>query len=229
MTAVLTAKRGRHGYGAPAITGGGADAILAAATFEVLVMSTQLVAAQSSLGAHRQVNYRNLRRGVRYRVLAPDRARTAPVLGPQFTRLAGAGAAIRTVSEVPVNALLVDRTVAVFPADHADAGPAGGVAMLRLPGVVATTIELFELTWSTAAPLLPFDLPDTAELDARERRLLSLLSVGFTDEAAADELDISVRTVRRMVSGLMNRLGARSRFMAGVKAAERGWLARGGA
>lgn len=61
----------------------------------------------------------------------------------------------------------------------------------------------------------------------RNERLLSLLPLlplGYTDAAVADELDISVRTVRRMVSGLMNRLGARSRFMAGVKAADRGWL-----
>ncbi len=62
------------------------------------------------------------------------------------------------------------------------------------------------------------------ELSARERQLLTLLTAGYTDESAAVRLGISVRTVRRLVSGIMNRLGARSRFQAGVKAADRGWL-----
>jgi DNA-binding CsgD family transcriptional regulator len=225
MTAVLTGKRTRHGSAAPALTGRGVDALLATATSEVLVMSTQVVGAQSPLGVLREANYRNLRRGIRYRILTPDLARAAPVFAPQLIKLGRAGAAIRTAAEIPVNVLVVDRTVAVFPADRADTGAATGVTLLRLPGVVATAVELFGQIWSTAAPLLPSDPPDTAELDIRERRLLSLLSVGFTDAAAADDLDVSVRTVRRMVSGIMNRLGARSRFMAGVKAAERGWLA----
>ncbi|MDA3647210.1 LuxR C-terminal-related transcriptional regulator [Saccharopolyspora indica] len=202
----------------------GIDPLLAAARSEVLLMSTQTVMAPSPLGVLRRVNFENLRRGVRYRVLVPDPVRTAPVLALHLAKLARAGADVRTVPEVSANALFVDRATAVFPAGHADSGPAADLAMIRLPDVVATSIELFELRWSAAVPLLPSDLPDTAELEFRERRLLSLLSLGYTDAAAADELDISVRTVRRMVSGIMNRLGARSRFMAGAKAAERGWL-----
>nr|WP_240522031.1 helix-turn-helix transcriptional regulator [Amycolatopsis vastitatis] len=61
-------------------------------------------------------------------------------------------------------------------------------------------------------------------LSDRERQLLTLLTAGYTDESAAVRLGVSVRTVRRMVAGIMDRLGARSRFQAGVKAADRGWL-----
>ncbi|WP_279579218.1 helix-turn-helix domain-containing protein [Fodinicola feengrottensis] len=35
---------------------------------------------------------------------------------------------------------------------------------------------------------------------------------------------MSVRTVRRMMSEMTNLLGARSRFQAGAKAAQRGWI-----
>jgi len=45
-----------------------------------------------------------------------------------------------------------------------------------------------------------------------------------TDEMVARKLGVSVRTVRRMASELMAELGARSRFQAGVRASERGWL-----
>ena len=198
--------------------GGGTDALLATARSEVLLMSTQVVPAPSPLGLARGVHYENLRRGVRYRILVPDGARIAPLAAHQLAKLAQAGATIRTVPDVPSNAVFVDRAIAAFPADR-------GPAVIRLPGVVSTAIELFELLWPAAAPLVPSELPNTAALVARERKLLSLLSMGYTDEAAADELNISVRTVRRLVSSVMNRLGARSRFMAGIKVAERGWLA----
>jgi DNA-binding NarL/FixJ family response regulator len=202
----------------PARADGGVDTLLAAAKSEVLVMSTQTVAATNPIGAVRRINHVNLRRGVRYRVLVPDHARTAPVLATQLAGQSLAGAATRTVAEVPTDALIIDRSLVVHP------GGGIGVAVFRLPSVVTTTLELFERLWSTAAPLTPCDLPDTSELPAREEELLSLLASGFTDAAAADRLGISVRTVRRMVSDIMNRLGARSRFMAGVKAADRGWL-----
>ncbi|SBW18549.1 regulatory protein LuxR [Candidatus Protofrankia californiensis] len=57
-----------------------------------------------------------------------------------------------------------------------------------------------------------------------ERLLLQLLSLGAKDEAAARHLGVSVRTVRRMIADLMRRMDARSRFQAGILAAERGWL-----
>lgn len=46
----------------------------------------------------------------------------------------------------------------------------------------------------------------------------------MTDEAASKQLAISVRSVRRLMSDIMDRLNARSRFEAGLRAAERGWL-----
>ncbi|MFD0381692.1 LuxR C-terminal-related transcriptional regulator [Streptomyces stramineus] len=50
------------------------------------------------------------------------------------------------------------------------------------------------------------------------------MAQGHTDESAAKQLHISPRTARRMMASLMDRLGARSRFEAGLKAARLGWL-----
>jgi DNA-binding NarL/FixJ family response regulator len=118
---------------------------------------------------------------------------------------------------VPTSAMVIDQSVVVLPTEQR-------VALFRLPSLVTTTVELFERVWDTAVPMAAYDLPVSAELGMRERELLSLLSSGSTDEKAAARLGVSVRTVRRMVSDIMNRLGARSRFQAGVKAADRGWL-----
>ncbi|MCM2387921.1 TrmB family transcriptional regulator sugar-binding domain-containing protein [Streptomyces albipurpureus] len=54
--------------------------------------------------------------------------------------------------------------------------------------------------------------------------ILERLNAGGTDQAAARELGVSVRTYRRYVAGIMDALGTKSRFQAGVRAAEAGLL-----
>ncbi|ONI85728.1 helix-turn-helix transcriptional regulator [Saccharothrix sp. ALI-22-I] len=198
------------------------EALLATATQEVLVLSSATTAAQNPVGI-RRIDRHNLRRGVRYRLLVPDAARTVPLAAGRLGVFAASGADIRTVPHVPADAFVVDGSLAVLPTDETRAG----VAVFQLPGVVATTVELFERMWPGAVPLTASELPGTADPIARERELLTLLSTGCTDEAAAARLGISVRTVRRIVADVMNRLGARSRFQAGAKAADRGWLLPG--
>jgi DNA-binding NarL/FixJ family response regulator len=202
----------------------GIEALLAAASQEVLVMSRLDTPGRNPIGGIRRVDRAHVRRGVRYRVIVPDTARTEPGLAARLGTLSPAGMDARTVADVPTDALVIDGSVVVLPSDADASRPAAGSAVLRLPSVVTTTVELFERVWCTAVPLIASELPGTADLGARERELLSLLSVGCTDETAAARLGVSVRTVRRMVADLMHRLGARSRFQAGVKAADRGWL-----
>lgn len=54
--------------------------------------------------------------------------------------------------------------------------------------------------------------------------LVRLLHAGFKDQAIARQLGVSVRTATRRVAALMRRLDAGTRFQAGVKARERGWV-----
>lgn len=199
----------------------GLDALLASATREVLIMCD--TPGTGPIGLLRKVDQENLRRGVRYRVLGPDSARLSGALNAMSL----AGAEVRTDVEVPMAAIVIDGTAAVLPADRASTGSRSGVAVFQLPGVVTATVGLFDRIWPSAVPLTPSDLADTDDesgLSQRERELLALLCAGCTDESAGARLGISVRTVRRTVADIMNRLGARSRFQAGVKAADRGWL-----
>jgi DNA-binding NarL/FixJ family response regulator len=209
----------RPATGAPTVPSGSAvTTLLASARTEVLVMRARAAAGRTPIGVVRRIDHENLRRGVRYRVLVPDPARTAPRLAVQLGTLALAGAVVKTVPRVPTDALIIDGTVVALPVG------ADNTAMFRLPSVITTTVELFERVWAGGVALAPVDVPDAAELSPRERKLLSLLVSGSTDAAAAATLDVSVRTVRRMVRDLLNRLGARSRFQAGAKAAQQGWL-----
>ncbi|MFI7207911.1 helix-turn-helix domain-containing protein [Micromonospora aurantiaca (nom. illeg.)] len=57
-------------------------------------------------------------------------------------------------------------------------------------------------------------------------KLLRVLAGGLTDEALGKRLGRSLRTVRRMMAELMDRVGARSRCEAGAKAAQLGWVSK---
>jgi DNA-binding CsgD family transcriptional regulator len=90
--------------------------------------------------------------------------------------------------------------------------------------VLHTLHILFESVWSNAVPAgerIVFGDRDRAML---ARQILSALRAGVTDEVAARELTVSVRTYRRYVAEIMALLGANSRFQAGVRAAELGLL-----
>lgn len=196
----------------------GIEAKLATATREVIVATASTSAADPLL-AFRAVDRDNLRRGVRYRVLTPDQARITPEVGRRLDAFAAHGAEIRTVATVPMAALVVDSALTLLPGDHR-----GELTAFRVPSVVRTVVELFERLWPAGTPLTPGAARTGSGLTGRELDLLTLLADGYTDESAAARLGVSVRTVRRMVSDLMHRLGARSRFQAGAKAAGRGWL-----
>lgn len=189
----------------------GIEAALAAARADVLLMSRPAGFGRLELG--------ELRPGVRYRAIFPDRARTAPELRLRMVAMAAAGVGVRTVAEVPEDVLVVDGELAVL------ADLPFGVVIVRMPSLVRAATELFEQIWADAVPLAGgADAAVSAGLTWRERQLILLLAVGATDETVAEELGLSVRTVRRSVARIMARLGARSRFQAGVKAADRGWL-----
>ncbi len=192
------------------------SALLDLATEHVIVMSTLSLSSTF----FRQFDPAHLRVGITYRAIFPDRARTGAGLGSYLGGLSSAGATIRTVDRPPMDVVVIDGKFAVLPADRKGAS----VVVMRLPSVVTTTVALFDRVWTTAVPFIDSDLPDDADITDRERALLRHLSDGGTDDSAAAQLGISVRTVRRMVADIMNRLGARSRFQAGVKAADKGWL-----
>lgn len=126
-------------------------------------------------------------------------------------------------SEAPLPAMiLVDRSAALLPLgpEHTTAG----ALHVTDPGLVAPMAVLFEQIWSSATPL-DAEQPTGGDcLNSKELALLRLVAKGCTDAAAASRLHVSHRTARRMMAALMERLGARSRFEAGVKAARLGWL-----
>ncbi|MFF8814021.1 helix-turn-helix transcriptional regulator [Streptomyces pactum] len=118
-------------------------------------------------------------------------------------------------------ALIVDGKAALVCADSAVGRRASAI---RDPGVIETLQTLFDGIWRNALQVTErIDFGDRARTDM-VRPILEWLRLGVTDEVAARELSVSVRTYRRYVAEIMALLGANSRFQAGVRAAELGLL-----
>jgi len=87
---------------------------------------------------------------------------------------------------------------------------------------------LFESLWARALPLpLPGEELATEDRPSREEaRLLALLTTGLPDVVIARQLGLSYRTYQRRLRELLSRLGAETRFQAGVRAVLLGWIPR---
>ena len=59
---------------------------------------------------------------------------------------------------------------------------------------------------------------------AEDLAIVGLLGHGHTDDVVARRLGLSKRTYRRRLERVMEKLGATSRFEAGVRAAHLGWI-----
>ncbi|WP_323375612.1 helix-turn-helix transcriptional regulator [Streptomyces alkaliterrae] len=179
---------------------------------------------RAQLEASRHLDEALLDRGVTMRTLYQDSVRNDQDTFRYAQWLTESGGQVRTAPVLPIRMVLFDGTAALLPVDP-DSSAAGAVQFSG-PGIISALAALHDEVWRRAAP---FGTDGDRERDeegltGQERELLRLLGQGLTDEVAARQLGIGVRTGRRMMSSLMSRLGARSRFEAGILAERRGWL-----
>jgi DNA-binding CsgD family transcriptional regulator len=156
--------------------------------------------------------------GARAAVLFTREAMTSPESAQWVLEVAAGVAAVRIYGAALPTMAIVDGRVALVAVD-------GGtqLAIVREPVAVQAMQTLHSAIWESAT-----DLAEVCDVDmswAEEpmtRRVLGMLGSGRTDEVAARELNLSVRTYRRHVAELMTRIHARSRFHAGLRVARLG-------
>jgi DNA-binding Lrp family transcriptional regulator len=119
--------------------------------------------------------------------------------------------------KLPMKLAIVDRSVALLPLVLEDM--VESALVVRKCALLDALVVLFELLWEQSSPVVPGPVPAQPDI-----RLLTLLAAGAKDETIARQLGISPRTVTRRVAELLDQLGARTRFHAGVLAARNGWL-----
>ncbi len=139
------------------------------------------------------------------------------------------GARLRVADAVPLPFAILDEA-AVLAGHPVRADQ--DVMMLRGRPVVDLWAAVFDHLWSTSDhlparhPVRVRDEPEPDGLGAQQQAVLRLLACGAKDEAMARHLGVSLRTLRRIVSETMTKLGAQSRFQAGLIAASYGLLDR---
>ncbi|MFC7983387.1 LuxR C-terminal-related transcriptional regulator [Streptomyces sp. NPDC057336] len=179
--------------------------------------------SDASREASRPLDRSALAHGVRMRTVYQNSVKNHPATLAYARWLTDEGAEVRTSPVLLSRLLIFDRSVALVPISPHNSRL--GALCTRSPGIVASLLALFEQVWDASVPLGADHVVEPATgLSPVEQRLLKLLASGMTDEAASKRLGTSLRTVRRQMAALMERLDATSRFEAGLKAAQRGWL-----
>lgn len=163
-----------------------------------------------------------LDRGVALRTVFLDSIANDPASVDHVTWLTSRGAEVRTRPILPVRMIIVDRTTALVAVDDLDSSL--GATVYSGPGIVAALCSLFDLQWEIARTLGQRPPREAQSLGVVEQTALELLIEGDTDEVVARRLGVSPRTARRIASGLMETLGARSRFQAGANAVYQGYV-----
>ncbi|MEU7531382.1 DNA-binding response regulator [Saccharothrix sp. NPDC042600] len=133
--------------------------------------------------------------------------------------MASHGADVRVSAHEVNETILLDDRVAILAGDESRG--ARSYSVITRPEVVHGVRSLFEAAWRGGTELAVHEA-EMAELRAAVPGVVDALNAGWTDEAAARALGMSVRTYRRRVAELMSALGASSRFQAGVRARDLG-------
>jgi len=182
--------------------------LIAAERREHLSVNTEEVFDAEATAAALPLDRSILARGIDLRVLGlppSDGDRSSAYA----TALGGSGGLYREMAVLPLKLMVFDRSVALFPADPLDLER--GYVEVADPAAVRALGGLFDRLWSDARDPRLEGVPPI-DLTTRERALVRLLAMGHTDQSAADELGLSVRTVAYTMRGLMDRLGVDNRF-----------------
>ncbi|SHL19291.1 helix-turn-helix transcriptional regulator [Actinacidiphila paucisporea] len=158
------------------------------------------------------------RRGVRVRAVYPRALLFVPLHAAHLRRVSDAGVSVRVLDHVPHDLLVFDRQTACLTA-----GPAtGGAPLVRVKGTLlaASFAAIYESYWQRATPLSRTSAgPHHTQLGPREKAVIRLMTNGYSDDRIARKLGITAPDVQSVVTALMERLGAGSRFEAGYKLA----------
>lgn len=161
-----------------------------------------------------------LKAGKRVRIIYGTEAAETRDAGALFEEIE-LGAEIRVTDARICNTAILDESAGLFW--RSDAGdPFRSSFLLRDEALLSPFCDVAGALWEAASDLRLRWRFTPAELDGLTGSVLAALGEGLKDEVAARRLQISVRTYRRHVAEIMERLETTSRFQAGVHSAALG-------
>ncbi|MFC5102779.1 transcriptional regulator TrmB [Kibdelosporangium philippinense] len=164
-----------------------------------------------------------LRRGIAYRALYDIAGLATRSVQAEIEPAIAMGEEARVIPEAPLKLILSDRRLALLPL-QSNPTMIDSVVAVHPSAMLDALSALFEALWRTALPILS---PTATSAGARsltpeDARLIALLTAGLPDQAVARQLGLSYRTFQRRLGALIEHLGVRTRFQAGLQAAFRG-------
>lgn len=212
----------------------GADAVLRAlsrlelgARSEVLIIDSPPYLTPGALNTN---ELQALARGVAYRAIYHAPTLAEPGGMQLLEQYLAVGEQARSLPDIRMKMLIADREQAVIPISFTGDDAATRL-LIRASPLLDALLLAFEALWERATPL--GSAPPAAsggparsgrDLAPRDLAILRLLASGAKDRTIARALGITERTVERRISEILRHLDACTRFQAGVKAAQRGWL-----
>ncbi len=190
---------------------------------ELLSLHTGDPPAAEAFSAALPADRAMLERGIRLQIVYPAAYAAVPRVRAYTETIGAHGAQIRFSDAVPYRIIVSDGARAVVPIVRGRRRD--GAIITTEPALVAGLRHLARGLFRSGRTLEQIDpaAPDGRPTDI-ELAVIRVMSQGLTDEAACLRLAISARTFGRYVAQVMTRLGATSRFQAGIRAVERGWL-----
>lgn len=179
-------------------------------------------------------------RGVDCRVVLERTVLEAPGAARMVAFALDGNQRVRVAERVPTRLIIADRARALVPLTP------DAALVVHAPLLLRLLLEVFEDAWRHAQPVR-FDVAGVATLDADpaghldavaitpeagpadepdslDLRVLSLMLIGCTDAAIANQLGLGLRTVQRRIKRLMDLAGVGTRIQLGWQARERGWI-----
>jgi sugar-specific transcriptional regulator TrmB/DNA-binding CsgD family transcriptional regulator len=165
--------------------------------------------------------------GVSYRVIYHRDAVASEEARAAMRQYVEAGEEARVNALVWPKLLVADRSVGLVPESVNDPDPERRL-LIRSSSLLDVLVAHFEQMWERSTPvevLARTSTPGEPEISDRDREMLTLMAAGLKDRAIARSFGVTERTVGRRINELMRRLDADTRFRAGVRAVQLGWIA----
>jgi DNA-binding CsgD family transcriptional regulator len=190
---------------------------------ELLTFAPDTAGTADGIRAHGPLDSALLERGVRLRTMHLTSIRSSRPALARAQWLVDSGGQVRTVATLPTRMIIMDRRIAVLPTDVQDSRDSAVV--VSGSAIVVALCALFDSVWAEGQTLEARTAPPRQRgLSSQEIATLRLMATGLTLGGIAKRLGVSPRTARRITAALLEHLDAGSRFEAGVKAVQQGWL-----
>ncbi|MFG2356979.1 transcriptional regulator [Streptomyces sp. NPDC048521] len=160
-----------------------------------------------------------LKQGIDVRSIYCPQSMERPGRFATLLRLAELGEQSRLLPSLPFKLHIIDKRVALVPLS----GPVyDDLVVIHPSAMLDALIELYEAYWARAEPICGAAPAEDDTFDSDDLLLLGMLKAGLKDQAIARQLGCSTRTATRRVAAVLAKLGADTRFQAGVRAGARG-------